>query len=130
MLVNPCVDLTPAALDHDSMTEYFDTPTLNLPRLTLFRRLAAPDGTQARAVSPLYAENHGRLAPALGVVPTLDPAADHGRTYAERLRAAGTPVRLSEHPRAGHAFLDMTRLVPQAKVARTRIAEFPRDRLG
>jgi len=68
-----------------------------------------------------------RLAPALVVVPTLDPLADHGRTYAERLRAAGTPVRLTEHPGAPHAFLSMPGLVPQARAARTEIITFLRE---
>jgi acetyl esterase len=64
------------------------------------------------------------------VVPTLDPVADHGRAYADRLRAAGTPVQVSEHPGAGHAFLSMPGVVPQARAARTQITEFLRDRLA
>ena len=81
-------------------------------------------------MSPLYADNLSGLAPALVVVPTLDPVADHGRAYADRLREAGTPVQLTEHPRAGHAFLSMPGVVPQAKAARAQIAEFLRDRLA
>lgn len=63
-------------------------------------------------------------------MPTLDPVADHGRAYAERLRAAGTPVELSEHPGAGHAFLSMPGMVPRAKAARSEIAEFLRTHLA
>ena len=63
------------------------------------------------------------------VVPTLDPLADHGRTYVERLRQAGTPARLSEHAGAVHAFLSLPRLVPQAKVARADITDFLHDHL-
>ena len=70
------------------------------------------------------------LAPALVVVPTFDPAADHGRSYAERLRRAGTPARVVEHPGATHAFLSMPGVVPQAKAARAEIAEFLRGRLA
>jgi acetyl esterase len=97
--------------------------------LQLFRRLAAPEGTDPRAVSPLYADDLSGLAPALVVVPTLDPVADHGRAYAERLRAAGTPARLTEHPGATHAFLSMPGAVPQAKAARAEITEFLRSHL-
>ncbi|WP_255500687.1 alpha/beta hydrolase [Micromonospora sp. Llam0] len=68
------------------------------------------------------------LAPALVVVPTLDPLADHGRT-AQRLPEAGTPAQLTEHPGATHAFLSMPGLVPQAKSARTEITEFLRSHL-
>jgi acetyl esterase len=128
VLVNPCVDLTPAMFDHDSITRHAHSPTLTAARLEVFRRLAAPPGTDPRAVSPLHADLTG-LAPALVVVPTLDPVADHGRRYAERLRAAGTPVRTAEHPGATHAFLSTPGVVPQAKVARGQIAGFLRDRL-
>jgi acetyl esterase len=62
-------------------------------------------------------------------VPTLDPVADHGRAYAERLREAGTPVLLTEHPRAGHAFLSMPGLVPAARTARREILAFLRRHL-
>ena len=129
VLVNPCVDLTSTALDYPSMTEYADSPTLTVAQMEFFRRLAVPEGTDARAVSPLYADDLSGLAPALVVVPTLDPVADHGRTYATRLREAGTPTQLTEHPGAGHAFLSMPGLVPQAKAARTQITDFLRTRL-
>ncbi|WP_156037391.1 alpha/beta hydrolase fold domain-containing protein, partial [Glycomyces tenuis] len=121
VLVNPCVDLTSTALDYASVSEHADSPTLTAERLELFRRLAVPEGADAGAVSPLYAEDLSGLPPALVVVPVLDPIADHGRVYAERLNEAGTPARLSEHPRAGHAFISMPGLVPQARAARDRI---------
>jgi acetyl esterase len=130
VLVNPCVDLTSTALDYPSMSEYANSPTLTVTQMQLFRRLAVPEGTDPRAVSPLYADDLSGLAPALVVIPTLDPVADHGRTYADRLREAGTPVEVTEHAGAGHAFLSMPGVVPQAKAARARIAEFLRHRLA
>ena len=129
VLVNPCVDLTSTAFDYATVREYADSPTLTVTQMELFRRLAVPDGADPRAVSPLYADNLSGLPPALVVVPTLDPLADHGRTYAERLREAGTPVRLTEHPGATHAFLSTPGLVPQAKTARAEIAGFLREHL-
>ncbi|MEU4293599.1 alpha/beta hydrolase [Kribbella sp. NPDC026596] len=130
VLVNPCVDLTSTAFDYPSMTEYADSPTLTVKQMEFFRRLAVPDGSDPRTVSPLYADDLSGLAPALVVVPTLDPVADHGRTYAARLRDAGTPVELVEHPGAGHAFLSMPGVVPQAREARTQIADFLQERLA
>ena len=50
--------------------EYADSPTPALPRLRLLRRLAVPPGTDARAFSPLYADDLSGLAPALLVVPS------------------------------------------------------------
>jgi acetyl esterase len=129
VLVNPCTDLTSTGFDYPSMTEHADNPTLDLARWELFRRLAVPEGTDPRAVSPLYADDLSGLAPALVVVPALDPVADHGRAYADRLREAGTPVRLTEHPRAVHAFLSMPGLVPAARHARREILAFLRHHL-
>ncbi|MGW2624578.1 alpha/beta hydrolase [Micromonospora taraxaci] len=129
VLVNPALDLTETAFDHASMTRHAHSPTLTITQMRLFQRLAVPPGTDARAVSPLQADDLNGLAPALVVVPTLDPVADHGRMYAERLRQAGTLARLTEHPGATHAFLSMPGVVPQAKAARAVIAEFLRDHL-
>ncbi|MBB2914133.1 acetyl esterase [Streptosporangium becharense] len=130
VLVNPAVDLTPAGFDHASMRRYANSPTLTMPQMRLFQRLAVPPGTDPRTVSPLHADDLGGLAPALVVVPTVDPVADHGRCYAERLRTAGTPARLTEYPGATHAFLSMPGVVPQAKAARAEIAEFLREALA
>ncbi|MFH9349800.1 alpha/beta hydrolase [Kitasatospora sp. NPDC017646] len=124
VLVNPAVDLTEAMFDHPSITEHAYSPTRALPQLRLVQRLAVPPGADARALSPLYADDLSGLAPALVVVPTRDALADHGRRYAERLREAGTPVRLSEYQGARHAFLTLPGLEPQAGAARAEILAF------
>lgn len=126
VLVNPAVDVTEKMLDHVSVTEHAHTPTLAVPQLHLFKRLAVPPGTDPRALSPLYADGLDGLAPALVVVPTHDPLADHGRRYAERLHAAGTLTRLTEYHGAGHAFVSTPALAPQAEPARAEILEFLR----
>lgn len=130
VLVNPAVDVTETMYDYPSMVEYAYSPTRALPQLRLFQRLAVPPGTDASALSPLYADNLSGLAPALVVVPTQDAVADHGRRYAERLHAAGTPVRLSEYPGARHAFLAMPGVEPQAEAAQAEILAFLRTALA
>lgn len=130
VLVNPAVDVTDAMFDHPSMLRHADSPTLTVPQLRLLQSLAVPSGTDARALSPLHAADLTGLAPALAVVPTHDPLADHGRRYAERLRAAGTPTHLTEYPGVGHAFLSMPGVVPQAESARTEIVDFLRAALS
>lgn len=129
VLVNPAVDLTETMFDHASMAEHAHSPTLSIELMRLFHRLAVPPGSDPHAVSPLRAEDLSDLAPALVVVPTHDPLADHGRRYAERLVESGTSAQLTEHPGATHAFVSMPGLVPQAKVARTEITEFLRAHL-
>ncbi|ONH31690.1 alpha/beta hydrolase [Pseudofrankia asymbiotica] len=130
VLVNPAVDMTDTMLQYASVTQYPHTPTLAVPVLRLFKRLAVTPGTDPRALSPLYADSLDGLAPALVVVPTHDPLADQGRQYAERLRAAGTSARLSEYPGAGHAFLSVPGMAPQAEAARAEIREFLRASLA
>ncbi|MGW4792765.1 alpha/beta hydrolase [Nonomuraea sp. NPDC004297] len=130
VLVNPALDVTSTAWTYDSTTRYADTPSLSVPQLRFFQRLAVPEGADARALSPLYAGDLTGLAPALVVVPVRDPIADHGRRYAERLQAAGTPARLGEYPEAGHAFLSMPGMAPQATPARAEILAFLSESLG
>ncbi|WP_042406170.1 alpha/beta hydrolase [Streptacidiphilus carbonis] len=130
VLVNPVVDMTDTMLDHASVIRHADSPTLTVPQLQLIRRLAIPPGTDARALSPLHADDLTGLAPALVIVPTHDPLADHGRRFSERLRAAGTPVRLTEYAGAGHAFLSMPGVAPDADAARTEILDFLRGALA
>ncbi|MGW0551380.1 alpha/beta hydrolase [Streptomyces altiplanensis] len=130
VLVNPAVDVTKTMFDYASIAEYAYAPTRALPLLRFLQQLAVPPGTDAGAVSPLYADDLSGLAPALVVVPTQDALADHGRRYAERLRAAGTPVRLSEYPGAKHAFLTLPGVEPQAEAAQAQILQFLRAALA
>jgi acetyl esterase len=130
VLVNACVDLTSTVYDCPSMTRYADSPTLTRAQMELFLRLAVPDGTDSRPLSPLYADDLGALAPALVIVPTFDPMADHGRRYAQRLQEAGTPARLTEHRGATHSFLSMPRVVPQVRPARAEILGYLQRRLA
>lgn len=81
-------------------------------------------------MSPLYADDLSGLPPALVVIPAVDPLADHGRAYAERLRDAGTPARIAEYPGATHAFLSIPGLVRPARPARTEITIFLREHLA
>ncbi|MGW0810267.1 alpha/beta hydrolase [Nonomuraea sp. NPDC002799] len=130
VLVNPAVDVTGTMYDYPSIAEYAYSPTRAMPQLRLLQRLAVPPGTDARAFSPLYADDLSGLAPALLVVPTQDAVADHGRRYAERLRAAGTSVRITEYPGARHAFLTLPGVEPQAEAARAEILAFLRAALA
>ncbi|MFE3176178.1 alpha/beta hydrolase [Amycolatopsis sp. NPDC059090] len=130
VLVNPVADVTETMFDYPSIAEYAYSPSRARPLLQLFQRLAVPPGADAGAVSPLSTEDLSGLAPALVVVPTQDAVADHGRRYAERLREAGTSVRLTEYPGAKHAFLTLPGVEPQAEAAQAEIFAFLRAALA
>jgi acetyl esterase len=130
VLVNPVADVTETMFDQPSIAEYAYSPSRALPLLRLLQRLAVPPGADAGAVSPLYADDLSGLAPALVVVPTQDAVADHGRRYAQRLREAGTPMRLTEYPKARHAFLTLPGVEPQAEAAQAEILAFLRAALA
>lgn len=130
VLANPCVDVTEHALKHPSALAHADSPTLTRAQMEFFISLAVPSGADARLVSPLQIGDLSALAPGLILVPTIDPIADQGRSYAARLAAAGTPAHVSEYAGATHAFLAMPGVVPQAKPAREEVLTFLRGRFA
>ncbi|GAA3450819.1 alpha/beta hydrolase [Dactylosporangium matsuzakiense] len=125
----PATDWSETWGDYASVAEHADSPTLSLSRLRVSRRLSLPPALDPRTVSPLLFADLGGLPPTLVVTAELDPVADHGARYAERLRQAGTVARLSCYPRATHAFLSTPGLVPAARPARREILTFLRDQL-
>jgi acetyl esterase len=57
-------------------------------------------------LSPLLADDHTRLPPALVQVAEHDPLRNDGIRYAAALRAAGVPVRFTEYVGAPHGYLN------------------------
>jgi acetyl esterase len=125
----PATDWTETMIAYPSIEENADNPTLSLSRLHLAHKLSVPPDLDARGVSPLKFDSLAGLPPALVVTAGLDPVADHGRRYAERLREDGTDARLSCYPRATHSFLSIPGLVPAARPARREIRTFLRSHL-
>ena len=64
--------------------------------------------------SPLRAESLAGLAPALVVVCEFDPLHDEGVAYAERLRQAGVPVRLTEYEGMIHGFIRLQAMIDRS----------------
>jgi acetyl esterase len=72
------------------------------------RRFLGPDSDRLDPrVSPLRAEDHAGVAPALVVTAGFDPLRDEGEAYAARLRGAGVPVLLRRHPGYVHGFFNV-----------------------
>ncbi len=114
-LVYPSVDLT---LSSPSMDGEADAPFFTRADAHAFREhyLGGQD-PRAPYASPLFAPDHSGLPPALVQVAEHDPVRDDGRRYAEVLRAAGVPVRLTEYVGTPHAWVSLPgvcRSAPQA----------------
>ena len=117
VLIYPAVDLTTSSPSHGLLP---DAPVLPRPArdafldLYLQGRPADPDDPYQ---SPLRAEDHADLPPALVLCAELDPLTAEGRAYAGALHAAGVAVRYVEHVRMPHGFVSfpgVSRAAPQA----------------
>jgi acetyl esterase len=117
VLAYPVTDWTATMLDYPAAVDNADNPMLPLPMLRAFRAASLPGGVDGRALSPLFLDEIDGLAPTLIQTADLDPLEDHGRLYAERLHAAGIPVRLTKYPRALHGFLTMPNVMGDARTA-------------
>ena len=117
-LIYPCVDAT---LESPSMA---DGPPgfqkKDIAALVELYRGTAP--LTDPLLSPLYAENHAALPPALIITADLDPARDDGARYARKLADAGVRVRHLNYEGAPHGFLFIPRICKAAKEALAEIS--------
>ncbi|HEY7433323.1 MAG TPA: alpha/beta hydrolase [Streptosporangiaceae bacterium] len=116
LLVYPNTDYqagTPSLRDCDD--PHFLNPTAVESYWGLY--LASPaDGANPLA-SPLRAPDLRGLPPATVITAEFDPLRDEGERYADRLAAAGVPVRLLRYDGMVHAFFTMTGFVDAASEA-------------
>ncbi|MEH0830312.1 alpha/beta hydrolase [Micromonospora sp. CPCC 205714] len=129
VLIYPGTDWTASMTEYPSVTENADNPTLSVSRLRAARKVSVPPTLDPRSVSPVKFDNLAGLPPTLVVTAALDPLADQGSRYLERLREDGTDARLTCYPRATHTFLSTPGLVPAARPARREIVAFLRSHL-
>jgi acetyl esterase len=82
------------------------------------------------AVSSLRARDLSGLPPAFVAVAEFDPLRDDGELYAERLREAGVPVKLSRYDGMIHGFYWMIGALDGARRLHAEIAGEVRAALG
>jgi acetyl esterase len=68
-------------------------------------------------ISPLRAQEHSELPPAIIVTAEYDPLRDDGFAYAEALRAAGVPVTHHHYDDVVHAFFTLVNLLERGNEA-------------
>lgn len=129
MLLYPAVDFTAeTGSRRDLATGY----GLTTQALDWFAEQYLNDPADARDphASPLLAENHANLPPAVVAVGHFDPLRDESEAYAERLRAAGVSVTYACHPGMTHGFLRMGGAVRRANPALAETAAALRAAMG
>jgi acetyl esterase len=67
--------------------------------------------------SPLLAQSHAGLPPALVLTAGFDPLRDEGLQYANALSAAGVPTQYVCFERQIHGFITMGRVIEEAHTA-------------
>ena len=86
-------------------------------------------GTTDWRASPIRHPDHSGLPSTLVVVAGVDPLADNGRRYAQKLGESGVHVRLDEFADAVHGFVSLPGVQPQARAAVRSVVAFLDDRL-
>jgi len=128
VLIYPALDFS---LDTESHRELTDGHVIPRERVVWYMEQYLrneADRTDVRA-SPLRAPDLAGQPPTLIVTGGFDPLRDEGQAYADRLRASGVEVVYREYPGQIHAFMSLTKVIPQGASCTLEIAEYLRKRL-
>jgi acetyl esterase len=129
VLIYPAVDFS---LETDSHRELVDGHVIPRDRIAWYTEQylrTEADKADLRA-SPLRAPRLTGQPPTLVVTAGFDPLRDEGRAYGERLREAKVDVVHREYPGQIHAFVSLTKAIPQGLACTLEIAEYVRQRLA
>ena len=129
VLIYPAVDFS---TETDSHRELVDGHVIPRDRIMWYGEQylrSEADKADLRA-SPLRAPSLAGQPPALIVTAGFDPLRDEGRAYGDRLREAGVDVVYREYPGQIHAFVSLTKAIPQGLACTLEVAEYLRKRLG
>lgn len=129
MLLFPSTDLAGhfASMDKFGVGYFLDRQTIEWNNSQLF-----PEGIDRSSpeISPLRAKNFAGLPPAYIMLAGYDPLHDEGLAYAEKLKQAGVPVTVADHPEMVHCFIYLQTVLPQAHDAVAAAAKAVRDALA
>jgi acetyl esterase/lipase len=128
VLIYPGLDF---ALDTPSHRELADAHIIPRDRIEWYATQYFPAGADRLdpRAAPLRAADLSGQPPTLVITAGFDPLRDEGHAYAERLRAAKVDVVDHEYPGQIHAFVSLTKAIPQGLAATHEIADYLRERL-
>lgn len=116
LLIYPATDMRAVAPSHTANAQGY---LLTADSIAYYRGHYITDAAQWSdwRASPLLAERHDGLPPALVLTAGYDPLRDEGRQYADKLSAAGVPCQYVCFERQIHGFVPMGRVIDEAKTA-------------
>lgn len=116
LLIYPVTDWKSERPSH---TEYGDSPVLPEKNLPWFSGMYFENPADAKKpfASPIYAESFKGLPSATIINAQDDVLADDGAAYAEKLKAAGIPVKHEVYKGVTHEFFGMGLAIDRAKAA-------------
>ncbi|MFT3816512.1 MAG: alpha/beta hydrolase [Rubrivivax sp.] len=116
LLIYPATDMRAVAPSHTANGQGY---VLTADTIAYFRGLYIADPAQWTdwRASPLLAEGHAHLPPALVLTAGFDPLRDEGRQYADALSAAGVATQYVCFERQIHGFVTMGRVIDEANTA-------------
>lgn len=123
VLIYPGLDAV--HLDTDSYRNFGRGYMLDREAVERFITLYLPNEKERREpyASPLLADSHRDLPPALVITAGFDVLRDEGEAYVDKLKKEGVEARLVRYDGMVHGFISADKLLPQARQATDIIAE-------
>ena len=116
LLAYPVTDLRFQTASFQEHAEGYSLSAADMHYFRAHYTAQASDYVNWRA-SPLLADDHADLPPALVITAGFDPLRDEGRLYADKLSAAGNAVQYVCFERQMHGFLGMGGVIDEANTA-------------
>jgi acetyl esterase len=127
VLIYPATDFSMNAPSHRELEQGHVIPRDRILWYAEQYLRSEADKTDRRA-SPIRGDVAG-MPPALVITAGFDPLRDEGDAYAEALRKGGAEVQYHEYEGQIHAFVSLTKAIPQGMTATLEIADYLRARL-
>jgi acetyl esterase len=128
VLIYPALDFGLGTPSHQEFEDAHIIPRDRIAWYTQQYLRQDADRSDPRA-APLRTRDLTGQPPALVITAGFDPLRDEGQMYAERLRAAGVDVVYREYPGQIHAFVSLTKAIPQGMACTQAIGDYVRERL-